>query len=126
MVKKFSELFEHPLPKEEPKPKTPKLNRKDLESMVFDLELALVVRDKYANQQQAKINDLMEKLEYYESFLHAIELNYIHLKDHRAVQGLIDRACQWSQADRVHKGIFASIDRSAALEVATRRLGEDL
>jgi|APCry1669188970_1035186.scaffolds.fasta_scaffold60029_3 hypothetical protein len=121
---KISELFEVPEEPELEKPKSPKLNRKDLEGMVFDLELALVVRDRYADQQQSKINDLMGKIEHYENFFHSIELNYVHLKDHRAVQGLIDRACQWSQADRVRKGNYASIDRSAALEIATRRLGE--
>jgi hypothetical protein len=123
--KKIAELFE--IAPEPPKPEPPKMvkiDRKDLEQAVTDLEFALVARDRYAKLQQDRINSLEEELKSYHRFLHAIELNFNKLKDYRAVQELVDRACQWSWADRARKGEFKNIDRAAQLEMATKRLGD--
>lgn len=123
--KKISELFE--LPPEPPVPAPPKevkVNRKDLEQTVIDLEFGIVARDRYAKLQQKRIDKLEEELKTYHKFLHAIELNFNKLEDYRAVQELIDRACQWSWADRARKGEYSNIDRAAQLEMATKRLGD--
>lgn len=122
---KINELFELPPPTPPPEPpKVVKVNRKDLEQAVTDLEFALVVRDRYTKVQQERINSLETELKSYHRFLHAIELNFNTLKDYRAVQELVDRACQWSWADRARKGEFSNIDRAAQLEMATKRLGD--
>ena len=125
MTKKISELFE--LPPDPPFPEAPKPvkpNRKELEQTVTDLEFALIARDRYARLQQERIDKLEEELKTYHRFLHSIELNFNTLKDYRAVQELVDRACQWSWADRARKGEYSNIDRAAQLEMATKRLGE--
>jgi hypothetical protein len=122
---KINELFELPPPTPPPEPpKLVKVNRKDLEQAVTDLEFALVVRDRYTKVQQERIDRLETELKSYHRFLHAIELNFNTLKDYRAVQELVDRACQWSWADRARKGEFSNIDRAAQLEMATKRLGD--
>ena len=105
-------------------PKKIKPSRADLEAQIFELEVALIARDNYAAKQREAIRFQQEKLNLYERFLHDIELNYMLIKDYRKVQELIDRACQWSQAHRNHHGDLGPIDRAAALEMATRRLGE--
>ena len=122
---KINELFELPPPTPPPEPpKLVKVNRKDLEQAVTDLEFALVVRDRYTKVQQERIDRLETELKSCHRFLHAIELNFNTLKDYRAVQELVDRACQWSWADRARKGEFSNIDRAAQLEMATKRLGD--
>ena len=80
----------------------------------------------YANRQQDKISDLTAKIREYETFMHAIQINYQVLRDHKQVQELIDRACAWSIADRDFRGELSVIDRQAALEMARRRLAESL
>ena len=104
-------------------PKKVKTSRADLEAQIFELEIALIARDNYAAKQRDAIRLQQEKLDLYERFLHDIEVNYMLIKDYRKVQELIDRACQWSQAHRNHHGDLGPIDRAAALEMATRRLG---
>lgn len=124
-TKKISELFE--LPPDPPLPEPPKEvkpNRKELEQTITDLEFALVARDRYAKLQQERIDKMEAELKIYHRFLHSIELNFNTLKDYRAVQELVDRACQWSWADRARKGEYSNIDRAAQLEMATKRLGE--
>lgn len=93
--------------------------------MVQDLELALVVRDRYIKTQQQKIDELSTRVRRYQRFLHDIELNYTLIKDYQAVQKLIDKACLWSQAHRHHNGEFAVVDRSAAVEIAERGLADE-
>ena len=104
-------------------PKKVKTSRTDLEARIFELEVAVITRDNYANRQREAIRLQQEKLDIYERFLHDVEVNYTLIKDYRRVQELIDRACQWSQAHRNHHGDLGPIDRAAALEMATRRLG---
>lgn len=109
---------------EDEKPKRTVITRKNLEDQVFELELALTVRDRYAATQNEMIKQQQEKIRCYERFLENIEVNFLLTKDYRAVQELIDRACQWSIANRYHRGDYATVDRAAALELATRRLSE--
>jgi hypothetical protein len=104
-------------------PKRVKASRADLEARIFELEIAVTVRDNYSAKQRDAIQLQQEKLDIYERFLHDIEVHYMLTKDYRRVQELIDRACQWSQAHRNHYGDLGPIDRAAALELATRRLG---
>jgi len=98
---------------------------RELTKQLIEMEAALSARDTYADKQQAKIDELMERVEQYERFFHSVQLNYQVLKNHRAVQELIDRACQWSLAYRNYHGELQQLDRSAALEMATRRLQGD-
>ena len=105
-------------------PKKVKESRADLEARIFELEVAVTVRDNYAAKQREAIRLQQEKLNRYERFLHDIEVNYMLIKDYRKVQDLIDRACQWSSAHRNRYGDLGPIDRAAALELATRRLVE--
>lgn len=98
---------------------------RELTKQLISMEAALAARDNYADKQQAKIDELMDKVDQYERFFHAVQLNYQVLKDHRAVQELIDRACQWSLAYRNYHGELHQLDRSVALEMATRRLRGD-
>jgi non-homologous end joining protein Ku len=108
---------------DEERPRKHKGNARELAKQVLDMEKALMDRDRYSDKQQEKIDDLMKKVDQYEKFFHAVQLNYQILKDHRAVQELIDRACQWSIASRSYHGDeIKAIDRSAALEMAMRRL----
>lgn len=107
------------------RPPKSKVNARDLVKQVLELEMALGARDTYADKQQKKIEDLISKVEQYERFFHALQMNYQVLHDHRAVQELIDRACQWSLAYRNYHGELQMMDRSAALEMATRRLQGD-
>jgi hypothetical protein len=93
---------------------------------IKELEMQADMSRLYANKQQEKINDLMAQLREHETFMHAIQLNYQILKDHRQVQELIDRACAWSIADRDFRGELSVIDRQAAVEMARRRLAESL
>jgi hypothetical protein len=93
---------------------------------IKELEMQADMARAYANKQQEKINDLMAQLREHETFMHAIQLNYQILKDHRQVQELIDRACAWSLADRDFRGELSVIDRQAAVEMARRRLAESL
>jgi hypothetical protein len=97
---------------------------KDLQTRMQELEDMIHTRDAYANRQQEIIEEQRAKIDEYERFLHALQLNYQILKDHRQVQDLIDRACQWSLAYRDFKGELSVTDRAAALEMARRRLGE--
>lgn len=93
---------------------------------IKDLEMQAEMARVYSNKQQEKINDLTAKIREYETFMHAIQLNYQVLRDHRQVQELIDRACAWSLADRDFRGELSVIDRQAALDMARRRLAESL
>ena len=95
---------------------------KDLGARLGDLEDMIKVRDEYANKQQEIIEEQRKKIDEYERFLHALQLNYQILKDHRAVQDLIDRACHWSLSYRDFKGELSVTDRAAALDMARRRL----
>lgn len=122
--KKLSELFELPPEPKVERPKVVKVDRQDLEQSVTDLEFALLARDRYAKHQQERITRLEDEIKTYHRFLHALERNHFVNKDDRAVYDLVERACQWSWAFRMRQGQFADIDRSAALELATKRLGD--
>lgn len=111
---------------QETKPKKIRSNSKALEDRVFELEVGINVRDNFAEKQQMVIRKQQEKLDVYERFLQDIEIHYMITKDYRKVQDLIDRACQWSLARRNTYGDLSPIDKAAALELATRRLGEDV
>jgi hypothetical protein len=125
----FKKVFEVPVEptideKLETKPKSVRTTTNH-KQMVLDLELALVVRDRYIKTQQEKIDELSTKIRRYQKFLHEVELNYTLLKDYQAVQRLIDKACLWSQAHRHHNGEFAVVDRHAAVEIAERGLADE-
>jgi hypothetical protein len=104
------------------KPSKPRLKSKDTNEQVFELELALKVRDRYIKALHERYEKSEEKNKIYEKFLMDMEVNFMLLKDYKAVQELIDRACQWSSAHRNAHGELGPIDRAAALELATKRL----
>ena len=62
---------------------------KDLQTRMQELEDMIHTRDAYANRQQEIIEEQRAKIDEYERFLHALQLNYQILKDHRQVQDLI-------------------------------------
>lgn len=104
------------------KPKKLRIKSKELNEQMFELELAVKVRDRYISAMNERCEKAEEKNKIYEKFLMDLEVNYMLLKDYRAVQDLIDRACQWSSANRNAHGDLGPIDRAAALELATKRL----
>jgi hypothetical protein len=122
--KKLNELFELPPESAVEEPRPVRVNRKELSQTVTDLEFAMLVRERHARYQNERIQQLEEEIKHYHRFLHALERNHSSTKDHRAVFDLIERACQWSWAYRTRQGQFADIDRAAALELATKRLGD--
>jgi hypothetical protein len=111
---------------QETKPKKIRNSTKALEERVFELEVGINVRNNFAERQQMVILKQQEKMDIYERFLQDIEIHYMITKDYRKVQDLIDRACQWSLARRTMYGDLSPVDKAAALELATRRLGEDV
>jgi hypothetical protein len=108
------------------KPKKIRSSSKALEERVFELEVGIAVRDSYAEKQHMVIRKQQDKLDIYERFLQDIEIHYMITQDYRKVQDLIDRACQWSIAKRSTYGELSPVDKAAALELATRRLREDI
>lgn len=104
------------------KPTKPKLKSKNYDEQLLELELAVKVRDRYIKTLYEHNADIEAKNKIYERFFMDMEVSYSLLKDYRAVQDLIDRACQWSSAHRNVHGELGPIDKAAALELATKRL----